>query len=216
MFRPRAFDEARPEVLAALIDAFAFATVLSAGADGFEATAMPLLLDPDPAPHGTLVGHFARANPHWRALAPGQRVLAVFQGPDGYISPGWYPTKRRTGEVVPTWNFAAIHVHGRAQVFHDKAALRDVVTRLTDRHERARPEPWAVSDAPGAFIDRMLDGIVGLRIRVTAIEGKLKLSQNRPAEDRRGVIAGLEEKGDPAALRLAAFMRRHGADPATE
>jgi transcriptional regulator len=161
-----------------------------------------MLLDPDPAPYGTLIGHLARPNPQARGAVPGVQALAIFQGPDVYITPSWYATKRENGKVVPTWNYVAIHAHGPVEFFDDTERLRDVVTRLTEREEQARADPWAVSDAPAAFIDGMLKGIVGFALPIARLEGKWKMSQNRPAQDRAGVVAGLEQQGreDVAAL----------------
>ena len=142
------------------------------------------------------------ANPQARGAVPGVQALAIFQGPDAYITPSWYATKRENGKVVPTWNYVAIHAHGPVEFFDDAERLRDVVTRLTEREEQARAEPWAVSDAPAEFIDGMLKGIVGFALPIARLEGKWKMSQNRPAQDRAGVVAGLEQQGreDVAAL----------------
>ncbi|MGH7210350.1 MAG: FMN-binding negative transcriptional regulator, partial [Acetobacteraceae bacterium] len=161
-----------------------------------------LLLDPEPAPFGTLIGHMARGNPHWRTAAPGGESLAIFLGAYAYVSPGWYPTKRETGKVVPTWNYVAIHAYGPIRFFDDPTRLLEVVTRLTERHENPRAAPWAVADAPADFIATMLRGIIGFEIPIALLQGKWKMSQNRPRVDRAGVIAGLTEDGreDVAAL----------------
>ncbi len=161
-----------------------------------------MLLDPDPAPYGTLLGHVARPNPQARGALPGVQALAIFQGPDAYITPSWYATKRENGKVVPTWNYVAIHAYGPVEFFDDTERLRAIVTRLTEREERTRAEPWAVTDAPADFIDGMLRGIVGFALSIARLEGKWKMSQNRPAQDRAGVVAGLEVDGlvDVAAL----------------
>ena len=169
-------------------------------ADGLIASHVPMLLDRSPAPYGTLIGHLARPNPQARgAIGEG---LAIFQGPDAYVTPSWYATKRQNGKVVPTWNYVAIHAYGAVEFFSDPERLREVVTRLTERHELARPQPWAVTDAPSDFIDGMLKGIVGFAVPITRLEGKWKMSQNRPAEDRARVIDGLNDQGreDVAAL----------------
>jgi len=161
--------------------------------DGLIASHVPLLLDPDPAPYGTLIGHLARPNPQARG-AIGE-ALAIFQGLDAYITPSWYATKRETGKVVPTWNYVAIHAAGPITFFDDPDRLLDVVTRLTEKQESGRAAPWAVSDAPADFVQGMLKGIVGFAIPLARLEGKWKMSQNRPAEDRAGVIAGLTAEG---------------------
>jgi len=207
MYRPPAFDEPDVDTLHRLIDEIGIAVLVSNGPEGLEASHLPVLLDAGQGAHGTILGHLARANPHWRRLDGGE-VLLVLQGPNGYVSPNWYPTKRRTAAVVPTWNYVAVHVAGEARAFDDRGALRDVVARLTERHERRFAAPWAVTDAPADFVERMLSQIVGIAVRVTAIEGKLKLSQNRPPEDRAGVVAGLDATGDPGDALLAAAMRR--------
>jgi transcriptional regulator len=169
-------------------------------ADGLIASHVPMLLDPEPAPYGTLIGHLARPNPQARG-AIGE-ALAIFQGPEAYITPSWYATKRENGKVVPTWNYIAIHAGGPVEFFNDADRLRAIVTRLTQRQETGRAEPWAVSDAPPDYIEGMLKGIVGFSLRIARLEGKWKMSQNRPAEDRAGVVAGLEGEGrdDVAAL----------------
>jgi transcriptional regulator len=202
VYVPPLFKEDRIDVLHDAIRRTGLATLVTLAADGLIASHVPMLLDPDPAPYGTLIGHLARPNPQARGAVPGVQALAIFQGPDVYITPSWYATKRENGKVVPTWNYVAIHAHGPVEFFDDTERLRDVVTRLTEREEQARADPWAVSDAPAAFIDGMLKGIVGFALPIARLEGKWKMSQNRPAQDRAGVVAGLEQQGreDVAAL----------------
>jgi transcriptional regulator len=179
------------------------ATLVSSTPDGLIASHVPMLLDPEPAPYGTLVGHLARANP--QATAALGEALAIFQGPDFYVTPSWYATKRETGKVVPTWNYIAVHAYGTPNFFDDPTRLLDVVTRLTDQHEAGRVAPWAVSDAPDDFVQGMLKAIIGFAIPITRLQGKVKMSQNRPEPDRAGVIAGLRESGhtDLAELVIA-------------
>lgn len=200
MYTPPLFKEDRVDVLHGAIRQARLATLVTQTAEGLIASHVPLLLDPNPAPYGTLIGHLARPNPQARG-ATGE-ALVIFQGPEAYITPSWYETKRQTGKVVPTWNYVAIHAYGTAEFFNDKKRLRDVVTRLTERHESPRDAPWAVTDAPADFIDVMLKGIIGFIIPITRLEGKWKMSQNRPADDRAGVLAGLNEEGraDVASL----------------
>jgi len=202
MYIPPLFKEDRVEILHEAIRRAGLATLVTLTADGLIASHVPMLLDPDPAPYGTLLGHVARPNPQARGATPGVQALAIFQGPDAYISPSWYPTKRENAKVVPTWNYVAIHAYGPIEFFPDPERLRDVVTRLTERHENARPEPWAVTDAPADYIDTMLKGIVGFALPIARLEGKWKMSQNRPAVDQAGVVAGLsaEDRNDVAAL----------------
>jgi transcriptional regulator len=202
LFVPALFKEDRINVLHAAIRRTGLATLVTLTADGLVASHLPMLLDPEPAPYGTLVGHLARPNPQAQGTAPGVQALAIFQGPEAYITPSWYETKRQTGKVVPTWNYVAIHAYGTVEFFDAPDRLRAVVTRLTERHEAARAEPWAVSDAPANFVESMLKGIIGFQLPIERLEGKWKMSQNRPAQDRTGVVAGLEGEGqgDVAAL----------------
>jgi transcriptional regulator len=193
VYLPPLFKEDRIAVLHDAIRASALATLVTMTPDGLIASHVPLLLDPDPAPYGTLIGHLARPNPQARG-AIGE-ALAIFQGLDAYITPSWYATKRETGKVVPTWNYVAIHAAGPITFFDDPDRLLDVVTRLTEKQESGRAAPWAVSDAPADFVQGMLKGIVGFAIPLARLEGKWKMSQNRPAEDRAGVIAGLTAEG---------------------
>jgi transcriptional regulator len=193
MYVPPLHKEDRIDVLHDAIRRTGLATLVTLTQDGLIASHVPMLLDADPAPYGTLVGHLARPNPQARG-AIGE-ALAIFQGPEAYITPSWYETKRATGKVVPTWNYVTIHAYGTVEFFNDPERLRDVVTRLTERQETPRAEPWAVTDAPADFIDVMLKGIVGFALPISRLEGKWKMSQNRPAEDRAGVIAGLQSDG---------------------
>ncbi|HEX7127722.1 MAG TPA: FMN-binding negative transcriptional regulator [Thermodesulfobacteriota bacterium] len=206
MYVPEAFKEERVPVLHEAIRRAGLATLVSAGEGGLVATHLPLLLDPEPAPLGTLVGHVARANGHWRDLAAAPDALAVFLGPEGYVSPSWYPTKRETGKVVPTWNYVAVHAYGRVEVFDDPDRLLAVVTRLTDVHESYRADPWRVSDAPEDYVRAMLKGIVGVSLRIERIEGKWKMSQNRPQADREAVRAAFAADDRPGARAVAEVM----------
>ncbi len=194
MYVPPAFTEDRVDVLQGAIRRTGLANLVTVGAAGLMATPLPLMIDPATGPYGTLYGHLARANPQWRET-PTLDALAIFMGPDAYVSPGWYPTKRETGKVVPTWNYITVHATGPIEFFEDAAELLDVVTRLTNLHEAGRPEPWAVDDAPAPFVAAQLKGIVGLRMEIRALQGKWKLSQNRPQADRQGVVAGMAADG---------------------
>ena len=205
MYIPPAFAETRTEVLHEAIRACGLATLVTLTPDGLIATHLPLMVDPDRGPYGTLIGHLARPNPQARG-AIGQ-ALAMFQGPEGYITPSYYATKRETGKVVPTWNYATVHAYGPLNIIDEKAAVLDIVTRLTDLHEKRRAEPWAVTDAPADFVDTHLRGIVGIEIPIERLEGKWKMSQNRPAADRVGVAAGLAADGNAA---MAAVVEDRG------
>lgn len=197
MYIPAHFKEDRIDVLQTAIREAGPATLVSMTPDGLFASHAPLLLDPNPAPYGTLVGHLAKANPHLRIAEPATETLVIFHGPNGYITPSYYAAKREHGKVVPTWNYSAIHAYGTLERFDDPARLLDIVTRLTDAHETPRAEPWAVSDAPDDFVQGMLRGIVGISLRITRLEGKVKMSQNRPEADIGGVLDGLRQDGRP-------------------
>jgi transcriptional regulator len=205
MYEVAAFRETRAEVMQALIRAHPLATLFTVCGGVAEANHLPLLMDPDPAPNGSLRGHVARANPLWRQ-PPDGGVLAVFQGPQAYVTPSWYPSKREHGKVVPTWNYAVVHVRGPLVVHDDREWLRDLVSRLTVSQEAGRSQPWGVGDAPAEYIDRMLEAIVGIEIPVRSIEGKWKVSQNRVQADRDGVAAGLRERADAEALQMARLV----------
>lgn len=166
------------------------ATLVTATQEGLVATPLPMLLSESEGPYGTLYAHLARANPQWK-LAPACEAMAIFSGPEAYVTPSWYATKEETHKVVPTWNYVAVHAYGPVEFFDDADRLLDVVKRLTDLHEQTRVAPWSVSDAPADFIKAQLKGIVGLRIPITRLDGKRKMSQNRNAADRAGVAAGL-------------------------
>ncbi len=208
MYLPEAFAVDNAAALRAMIAAVGLATFVTATAEGPLATPLPLLLAADEGPHGTLYGHLARANPQWRMPMLGE-ALAIFAGADAYISPSWYAAKRVHGKVVPTWNYERVEAYGPVEFFTDSARLLAVVTALTDHHERALPHPWAVADAPADFIAGLLAGIVGIRMRISRLAGKRKLSQNRDPADREGVAAALGASAREADRRLARAMREH-------
>ena len=177
--------------------------------DGIIANHFPFQIDPDPPPFGKLRGHMARANSLWRDFSPDIEALVIFQGPDSYISPSWYPTKSSSGEVVPTWNYAVVHAHGLLRIIDDRAWLREFVTRLTSRHEAGRSDPWKVADAPPGFIDKQLGAIVGIEIPVTRMLGKWKVSQNRLPQDRDGAVEGLLQESSDSAAAMADLVRQY-------
>ncbi len=207
MYVPPAFRDDDRVSLHATIRAARLCSLVTATAEGLMATPLPMLLDDSEGAHGVLYGHIARANPQWRR-APVGEAMAIFMGPDAYVTPSWYATKQATGKVVPTWNYVAVHAYGPVEFFEDADRLLDVVERLTDLHERPRPEPWSVTDAPADFIQAQLRGIVGLRMPITRIEGKRKMSQNRSPEDRAGVAAGLANSERAADQAVAALIPR--------
>ncbi len=207
MYTPPAFRVDDLADVHRMMRELASATLVTATEQGLLGTPLPMLLDASEGPSGTLYAHVARANPQWR-LAPIGEAMAIFQGPEAYVTPSWYATKQETHKVVPTWNYVAVHAYGSVEFFDDATRLLDVVTRLTREHEQSRPQPWAVSDAPAEFIQAQLKGIVGLRIRLSCIEGKRKMSQNRSAADRAGVVAGLSASDRPEDRAVAALIPR--------
>ena len=213
MYQPPHHVESDLKVLHALIRAHPLGLLVSSGADGPVANPLPFLLDTDIGPHGRLRAHLAKANAQWRLIAdnPDATVLVVFQGVDNYITPSWYETKRETGKVVPTWNYAIVQARGRARIVEDAAWLAGQIAELTASQEARRAEPWQVSDAPETFIASQIKGIVGLEIEIAEISGKWKVSQNRPVADRVGVAEGLESTPDNAAgQEMARLVRRYG------
>jgi transcriptional regulator len=207
MYQPLPHRQEQLEAQHALIGSHPLGLLISHGAAGLEANSIPFLIDPQASKLGTLQAHMARANGQWRGLSAASDVLVIFQGGDHYITPGWYETKRETGKVVPTWNYVMVQARGRPRVIEDAGWLRAQIEALTNRHERARAKPWAVGDAPDDFIEIQIKAIVGVEIEITDIAGKWKASQNRPAADRAGVIAGLEALGDEASLEMASIVR---------
>lgn len=196
MYIPASFRESRIEILHAFICAHPFGLLISAGDGGLQATPLPFQLEADGG-NGTLRAHMARANPHGQALAGAAECLVVFQGEQGYVTPSWYASKQATGKAVPTWNYAAVQARGRPRVVEDAAWLRPHLERLTQAQEGRRAQPWAVDDAPEDYLAAQMKAIVGIEIPIARIEGKWKMSQNRDTADRRGVIAGLRDAGDP-------------------
>lgn len=203
MYMPEQFDEQRVQVMHGLVRARPLATLVTMSPGGLNANHIPLHLSETPAPFGTLRGHVARANPLLGDLAGDIETLAVFHGPASYISPSWYATKKQTGKVVPTWNYAVVHAYGFLRVVDDAAWLRAQLESLTAHNEAPFPEPWAVADAPREYIEKTMAAIVGIEMVVTRMSGKWKVSQNQPPENRAGVIAGLRAGGDADALWMA-------------
>ncbi|MET2827197.1 FMN-binding negative transcriptional regulator [Mesorhizobium shangrilense] len=211
MYEPPLFQEIRPDVLRGLIRAHPLGMLISNGSEGPVANLLPFLLDADVPPNGRLRAHLARANPQWRLLAdnPASPVLIVFQGVDSYVTPSWYETKRETGKVVPTWNYAMVQVRGMVRVIEDQDWLAQQITELTASQEGRREAPWAVTDAPASFIQSQIKGIVGLEIEITDMRGKWKVSQNRPVADRVGVAEGMENE-EPNSPDMAKLVRSYG------
>ena len=210
MYQPPHFIEDNRDVLHALIRAHPLGLLISSRPDGPVANLAPFLLDADVGPHGRLRAHLARPNEQWRLIQanPDGKVLVVFQGVEGYITPSWYEAKREHGKVVPTWNYVTVQARGRATVHEDAAWLRPQIEALTRTHEAGRDDPWAVSDAPDNFIAAQMRGIVGVEIEIAELTGKWKVSQNRPVADRAGVAEGLGAEPDSAEMQ--ALVRRYG------
>jgi transcriptional regulator len=211
MYQPPHFREDRLEVQHALIRAHPLGLLVTLGSTGLVANPIPFWLDQAASPTGTLKAHLSRANSQWRDYDPAQEALVVFQGPEAYITPSWYAAKQETGKVVPTWNYAIVQAYGPMRVIDDPAWLREQIGHMTEARESTRPEPWAVGDAPESFVAAQLKGIVGVEIEISRIEGKWKVSQNRPEADRRGVVAGLAEAGNESARRMADLVEAKGA-----
>jgi transcriptional regulator len=205
MYLPVHFKIDELAAIHAAMRASRLATLVTATSDGLIATPLPLILDETEGEHGTLYGHVARPNPQWSTPAIGE-AMAIFTGPDAYVTPSWYPTKAEHGKVVPTWNYVAVHAYGPAEFFEDADRLLAVVTRLTRLHEQSRDEAWQVSDAPADFIKAQLRGIVGFRMPITRVDAKQKMSQNRKLEDRAGVVAGLAGSDNPVDHEVAAMI----------
>lgn len=195
MYLPAQFVVDDLSRLHALMRARPLAALVSAGASGLFATHLPTVLKDDGS-HGTIECHLARGNPHWKDLAQVEEALMIFQGPEAYITPNWYPSKAEHGKVVPTWNYAVVHAYGRPQVMEEADWLRRHVSELTAQQEAGEAVPWALSDAPDSYVNAMLRGIVGFRFAIARLEGKWKMSQNRETQDREGVVSGLGGRGE--------------------
>lgn len=207
MYTLPAFREDDLPTLQGFMQAARLANIITATSEGLISTPMPLFLVPEEGEFGTLYGHIARANKQW-TLKPTTQALAIFMGPDAYVSPSWYPSKQEHHKVVPTWNYVAVHAYGDIEFFESEDRLLDVVVRLTNKHEQTRAQPWAVSDAPEEFIKSQLKGIIGVRLPLSKIEGKRKMSQNRSEPDRKGVINGLSQSQDKLDQEVAKLIPR--------
>ncbi len=206
MYQPAHHREERLDVQHALIRAHPLGTLITLGAEGLIANPVPFVLDDLIGPRGLLRAHIARANPQWRDHDPSVAALVIFQGPQAYVTPSWYKTKEESGKVVPTWNYATVHAYGRMAVIEDRAWLLAQINALTAAMEKNRANPWSPADAPAPFVEALLGQIVGLEIPIDRIEGKWKLSQNRPQADRDGVTAGLLASTDPADQAVGKLM----------
>lgn len=206
MYIPKHFEEPRIEVMHELMRARPLATLVTLTSNGLNANHIPLHLVDTPAPLGTLRGHVARANPMWQDFAKDVEVLAIFHGPDCYITPSWYATKRETGKVVPTWNYAVVHTCGTLRIIDDAAWVRAQIEALTAHSEASFARPWSVSDAPHEYTEKLIGAIVGFEIAITKLTGKWKVSQNQPVPNQASVIEGLSNSGLPDAAEMAALV----------
>ena len=209
MYQPAHFREDRIEVQHDFIRVHPLGLLITSGSGGLQANLIPFLIYADASERGTLRAHLARGNPQWRELAAVEQCMITFQGPQEYISPSWYPTKQETGKVVPTWNYVTVHAWGRPHVVEDAAWLRRQLDDLTLLKEGTRPAPWKVDDAPAPYVTSQMKGIVGVEIPIERIEGKWKVSQNRPQADRAGVIGGLRG-GGVSAETMATLVAERG------
>jgi transcriptional regulator len=213
VYIPPHFNEERIDVLHELIREHGLATLVTYGPSGLIASHVPLVLDTsssgaDAAPYGTLRGHLSRANQQWRDYSPDVQALAIFAGPQHYITPSWYRAKTEHGKVVPTWNYIVVHAYGRLETYDDRESLLANVEALTTHHEANRAEPWKVSDAPASYIDAQLKGIIGISLRIDRLEGKWKISQNRSAADQASVADALHDAGTDTSIEMAETMGR--------
>lgn len=208
MYIPKHFEESRVEVLHNLVRMYPFGSLVTSGSAGLIVNHLPFVIRPEPKPYGTLRGHVARANPVWQELSVSIESVVVFQGPQAYISPSWYPSKAQHGKVVPTWNYVTVHAYGSPRAVEDIDWLTEQLADLTDLQESSNPRPWKINDAPKDYLDKMLQAIVGIEIPIGKIMGKWKLSQNRPNADRRGVIAALNSDTGQGSKVMAEFMRK--------
>jgi transcriptional regulator len=207
VYLPKHFEEPDPERLRSFIERYPLGSLVTATASGLDANHIPFLCADNGSAAGTLHGHIARANPLWREAVRDATALVIFRGPDSFVSPTWYPSKRENPRVVPTWNYAVVHVHGVLRFVDDPAWVRSHVEALTREHEGKRDAPWAVTDAPADFIEKMVAAVVGIEISITQLVGKWKVSQNRSISDRVGVVEALEREAVPSGTTIAALIR---------
>jgi transcriptional regulator len=194
----------------ALMRAYPFATLITMSEAGYEVTHLPTILKSEGA-LGVVECHVSRANPHWKEIGESGQGLLIYNGPEAYITPAWYPSKHAHGKVVPTWNYAVVHAHGTAGIVDDRQWLVRHVSELTDQQEAGAAVPWATSDAPGNFVEMLSRGIVGMRFIIDRLEGKAKMSQNRELPDRDGVVAGLTSRGTEADVKVAGLVAAEAA-----
>jgi transcriptional regulator len=213
MYLPKHFEEQRVGVMHELIRERPLATVITMSSSGLNANHIPLHLSEEPAPFGTLRGHVARSNPMWSDFQTDIEVLVIFHGPDAYISPSWYATKKESGKVVPTWNYAVVHAYGTLQVIDDATWIRSQIKALTAHNEQKFTKQWAVSDAPRDFTEKLIESIVGIEIVISKLSGKWKVSQNQPPQNQAGVIEGLDNSELPDSALMKELIKTNARQP---
>jgi transcriptional regulator len=213
LYLPAHFNETRPEAMHALMRAHPLCTLVTQCDSGLVANHVPVQTLDGPKPLGCIRGHIARANPLWREYRAETQALAIFQGPQAYISPSFYPSKATTGEVVPTWNYAVVHASGSLRFIQDAGWLREFVAGLTATHEAPRSQPWKIDDAPARYLDKMLSLIVGFEFSIATLSGKWKVSQNRSQADQQGVIRNLQDADDADSREMAAMLAALAREP---
>jgi transcriptional regulator len=206
MYTPQHFEQHNEVSLFDLIEQYPFATLVTHSNSGIEANHIPLYLQEN-KDKKLLLGHIAKANPLWKTVQEGAEALIIFNGPNCYISPNYYPSKQENGRVVPTWNYVAVHVKGNIKYFHDDETKLEIVNRLTNIHETNQKVPWTVNDAPSIYIKKMLSAIVGIEIEVMGISGKWKVSQNKSVDNQLGIMSGLLSEADYNPQKLAAIIK---------
>lgn len=212
MYTPKHHKETDLKVLHGLIKSHSLGTWITRSNEELVANHIPFLLDSTLGDNGTLVGHVARANPVWKLILPAENSLVIFQGAENYITPSWYPSKQEHGRTVPTWNYAVVHAYGMPRIIEDKTWLLNHLNQLTNEHEKKQETPWAVGDAPEEFIEKLLNGIVGIEIPINKLEGKWKVSQNKNSPDKLGVVKGLLSQESMQAKEMAAYVSKPVAE----
>lgn len=209
MYLPSRYAESRTEAMHALMHAHPLAHLVTLGTDGLESNPLPFELDDRDGEFGVLRAHAARANPFWRSASRSQDALVIFQGPDAYISPQWYPSKQVDGRAVPTWNYLTVHAYGPLRIVDDRIWLRALLDRLTRTHERHQPVPWRLDEAPADYLEQLLGLVIGIEIPIRRLQGKWKNSQNQPRVNQLGVMSGLQQQANPDANALAHVIQQH-------
>jgi transcriptional regulator len=207
MYIPEHFAVTDIKKIHGLIGDYPLATLVTYSKDGLNANPIPMYLEASPEGYGILQAHIARANPLLEELNNPSEALAIFHGPNAYITPSWYASKKAQGKVVPTWNYAEVHAYGTLKVIEDKPWLLRLLNKLTDQNEARFPEPWAVADAPVDFTEKLLDSIIGIELEITRLIGKWKVSQNQPEQNQHSVIQGLNSTNNPSASIMAGFIK---------